>query len=207
MPLASWARDVLTPQDSVEGEILKDLPLVDVLSQAPLIAHTNFLHHPPRRRVARQVGRVDPMQPKALEPICHHGVCCLGAIACIPVGFPNPIAEFRMGVLLVDTQTNGTYERVVRTPNDGEIGEFAALILRLVGANPLLRHAVCVWMWDIERRRGDLAVPGETLDIWGISDGERSEDQTGCFQCWTLFHGIVLSGAPNVRPLLGRVWH
>jgi hypothetical protein len=29
MPLASWVRDVLTPQDSVEGEILKDLPLVD----------------------------------------------------------------------------------------------------------------------------------------------------------------------------------
>jgi len=26
-------RDVLTPQDPVEGEILKDLPLVDVLAR------------------------------------------------------------------------------------------------------------------------------------------------------------------------------
>jgi len=204
MPLAPWVRDILTPQDPVEGEILKDLPLVDVLAQATLIGHAQLLQHTPRRRVACHVGRVDPLQPKALEPICHHGVGCLGAVACIPVGLPNPIAELRMGVLLVDTQTNGAYERVVSMPNDGEIDEFAALILRLVGTNPLLRHAVFVWMWDIERRRGDLAIPGETLDIWGISDGEWSEDQTGCFQGWTLFHGIVLSGAPNAsaQPLL-----
>src|SRR6266567_8779559 len=137
------------------------------------------------------------MQPKAFEPIRHHGVCRLGAVACIPVRFPNPIAELCMGVLLVNPQTNGTYERVVSTPNNGEVDEFTSLILLLVCANPLLRHAVCVGMWDVERGRGDLSLPSETLDISGITQGEWSEDQTGCFQCWTLFHGIVLSGAPN----------
>ena len=126
---------ILTLQYPVEGEILKDLPLVDVLAQAPLIAHANFLQHPPRRRIPRQVGRVDPMQPTALEPICHHCACCLGAVAGIPVRFPNPIAEFRMRVLLVDPQANGAYERVVRTANDGEIDEFTALILLLVCTN------------------------------------------------------------------------
>jgi len=137
------------------------------------------------------------MQPKALEPIRHYCVCRLGAVAPIPVGFPNPIAESRMGVLLVDPQTNGTQECVVRTPNHGEVDEFTSLILLLVCANSLLRHAVFVGMWDVERGGGNLSIPSETLDISGIPQGEWSEEQTGCCQCWTLFHGIVLSGAPK----------
>jgi hypothetical protein len=197
MALTRVRRDILTLQYSVEGEILKNLPLVDVLAQAPLIAHAKFLHHPPRRWITRHVGRVDPMQPKGLEPIRHHGVGRLSAVAGIPVGFPNPIAKLRMGVLLGDPQTNSTQECVVRTPNNGEVDKFTALILLLVCANPLLGHAVCVGMWDVERGRGDLAIPSETLDISGITQGEWSEDQTDCFQCWTFFHNIVLSGAPN----------
>jgi hypothetical protein len=66
------------------------------------------------------------MQPQALEPICHHGVCRLGTVASIPVGFPKPIAELRMGVLLVDLKANGTQEGVVHTPNNGEVDEFTA---------------------------------------------------------------------------------
>jgi len=137
MALPRVRRDILTLQYPVEGEILKDLPLVDVLAQASLIAHAKFLHHPPRRRITRHVGRVDPMQPKALEPIRHHGVGRLGAVAGIPVEFPKPIAELRMGMLLVDPQTNGAQECVVRTPHNGEVDEFTALILLLVCANPL----------------------------------------------------------------------
>src|SRR4030095_5926428 len=102
MALTRMVRDILTLQYPVEGEILKDLPFIDVLAQAPLIVHADFLHHPPRRWIPRHVGRVDPMQPKALESICHHGVGCLSAVAGVPVWLPNPIAEFRMGVLLGD---------------------------------------------------------------------------------------------------------
>src|SRR5215471_5997292 len=122
--LTRVVRSILTLQYPVEGEVLKHSPLVDVLAQASLIAHANFLHHPPRCRIARHVGRMDPMQSKALEPIRHHGVRCLGAVARIPVGLPNPIAEFCMGVLLVEPQTNGTQEGVVNTANDCEIDEF-----------------------------------------------------------------------------------
>ena len=57
MALTRVVRDILTLQYPVDGEILQDLPLVDVLAQAPRIAHANFLHHPPRRWVACHVGR------------------------------------------------------------------------------------------------------------------------------------------------------
>jgi hypothetical protein len=147
-----------------------------MLAQAPLIAHAQFLHHPPRRWIPCHVGGVDPLQPKTLEPIRHHYVCRLGAVAGIPVGFPKPIAELCMGVLLGDPQTNGPQEGVVSTPHNGEVDEFTALILLLVCANPLLRHAVFVWMWDIESGRGDLAISSEMLDISGITQGEWSED-------------------------------
>jgi hypothetical protein len=143
------------------------------------------------------MGGVDPMQPQALEPIRHHGMGRLGAVASIPVGGPKPIAEFRMGVLGGDAQPHGAHERVGRTPHKSEIDEFTALILLLVGANPCLCQAIFVGVWDVERGRGDLALPSEPLDIAGLSQGEWSEDQTGCFQCWTFFQDIVLSGVPN----------
>jgi hypothetical protein len=47
MALTRVRSHILILQYPVEGEILKDLPFVDVLAQAPLIAHANFLQHPP----------------------------------------------------------------------------------------------------------------------------------------------------------------
>ena len=64
MPLVRCVRAILIPQDPVEGEILKDPPLVDVLAQATLRGHTQLLHHPPRGRIAGQVGGVDAVQPE-----------------------------------------------------------------------------------------------------------------------------------------------
>ena len=199
MPLTRGGRDRLTAQSPVEGESRKDLPLVDVLTQAPLRAPGHFLPHPPRRRIPRHMGCVDPMPPQALAPLCHHGMGRLAAVASIPVGCPKPLVEFRMGVLWGDAPTNGAQERVVRTPPKSDLDECTALRLLLVGANPFLCHAIFVGVWDGERGRGDLALPSAMLDIAGISQGAWSEDQTGCFQCWTFFKDIVLSGAPNAR--------
>lgn len=77
--------------------------------------------------------RVDPVQSKALEPICHYRTCRLGAVACLPVWFPNPIAELGIGVLQVELQTYGTQEGGGSTPYNGEVDEFASFILVLMG--------------------------------------------------------------------------
>jgi hypothetical protein len=113
MPLARFVRDILTPQEPVEGEILKDLPLVDVLAQATLIGHAQLLHHPPRGRIAGQVGGVDAVQPEDLKPISDHRLGRLRAVATSPVGLPDPIAQLCVAILGIDPEANGPQEHVI----------------------------------------------------------------------------------------------
>src|SRR6266478_8731382 len=139
MSLAPWVRVILTPQDPVEGEILKDFPLIDVLMQATLIGHAQLLHHTSRGRIAGQIGSVDAVQPEDLKPIPDYRLGRLRAVARIPVGFPNPIAQLGVTIVGIGLKTNGPQEYVVGAPHNSKIDECPLLELLLVGADPLLR--------------------------------------------------------------------
>ncbi|MEO8295317.1 MAG: hypothetical protein ABI613_07365 [Gemmatimonadota bacterium] len=48
--------------------------------------------------------------------------------------------------------------------------------------DPLLRHPIQVRMWNGERCRGDVAIPGQSLDLAGIPDSEWPENEPGGVQ-------------------------
>jgi hypothetical protein len=58
----------------------------------------------------------------------------------------------------------------------------------LVGADPLLRHAVGIGIRNIPGSRGYILIPSEPLDVRGIRQGEGTQDQASRVKCWTLFH-------------------
>jgi hypothetical protein len=136
MPRAQCVGDIFTPQDPVDGEILKDLPLVDVLTQATLIGHVQLLHHTPRSRIASQVGGMNTVQPKHLKPILDHRLGRLRAVAVIPVGLPNPIAELCVAIVRIDPEAHGSQEHVVGAPHKSEVDERTLRELLLVGTDP-----------------------------------------------------------------------
>ena len=92
--------EVIPAEQPIQFAILKNPPLFNVLSQAPFIAYAKLLHDPPRGWIAFEIGGVQPVESKDIEPIPDHRLRCLSAITTIPEGFSDPIAEFRAGMLL-----------------------------------------------------------------------------------------------------------
>jgi hypothetical protein len=56
--------------------------------------HADLEHHAARGRVAAEMVGEVPAQPEPLEGIVDNGSRRLGAVACIPVGLADPVAEF-----------------------------------------------------------------------------------------------------------------
>lgn len=128
-------------KDAVNLDIFESSPLLHVLALSAFVLHPDFFQNVTRRNITGEVLSEDPPESQRAEGVIHDRVGCFGAVAVIPVRFPNPIAQLGVFMVGVGDQTNRADEYGVRLEDDGE-DDLARLEFLWMTFDPLFSHAV-----------------------------------------------------------------
>src|SRR6185503_7767313 len=108
---------------------------------------------------------LDAMESEVAESKIDHTLARLGRVPPSPAVEGDPVAELGATVLPLDDKADRAHEGGRLLPDDGERRAGAVDPGWRVQADPFRRPAVGIGVRDVERGVGNLAHPGEALDI------------------------------------------
>ena len=76
-----------------------------MLSEAAFISHSNFFQDPSGSGVSLEEPRMNSVQLQDFKTVHNDSLCRLGAITAVPIRGPNPIAEFAVLILSVESKS------------------------------------------------------------------------------------------------------
>jgi len=99
---------------------LRLAPFEKRIGQPTFNSHADLFHHPARSRITDEVPRLDPGQPKVLEPESQDRYSALSAKTPVPGRLSDLIPHLGHGPLGVDFQTDRTQQVAVLSSGNGE---------------------------------------------------------------------------------------
>ena len=168
------------------------------------MAHPDFFQHALRSGIPREVRRMDPVQPKRLEPKRDRGACRFRRKTLAPVRDADPIAEFRAPVRRRNREADDDAEFAGRRNRDGKGGRPSRAKFFLSVCQKTLRIVFRVGMRNVCGCGGDFVRSRKTHDGGEVATFNGAQQESRSPQFLRSGHATLV--ITSLVPLAPEVW-